>query len=198
MSTRVCVARSNRNTPPNGTFATPHTTSSVRSAVRARSSPRPVATMTACSASSSRLRRLSRAPPARPGLSLRSPSPRLRTDATPTAAAPAARSDTAHQNQSRRLSPRCSRADTSAQSRSPASPSGRANQGSPRIITRPARSALAQPSRGVSGSVEPRARSPEIMTSAVRAGRLAIAPASDSKRRPTTTMPAVIGAIPST
>src|SRR5206468_531141 len=63
ISTSVWVARSKRNTPPKWIRATPHTTSSVRSAVRARSSPLPVATTTACSASSSRLRRLSGASP---------------------------------------------------------------------------------------------------------------------------------------
>src|SRR2546428_5721444 len=53
ISISVWVARSKRNTPPKWIRATPHTTSSVRSAVRARSSPLPVATTTACSASSS-------------------------------------------------------------------------------------------------------------------------------------------------
>ena len=212
MRPRVWVARSKRKTPPKWMPATSQTTSSVRSAVSTRSSPVPVATTTACSTSSSRLGRLSggsgglvaragfacdRAP-----LRRRSDAPSPRSDAEtaamPTAPASAPASERAHQSQRRLAGPRCSRAGSKVQKPPPPSPKGRASHVSPPIAICPVRTASFQPAVGASSGVTPRARSSAMATSAGRDGRFAIAPSRASKLRPTTTMPACVGATPST
>ena len=212
MRARVWVAWSKRNTPPKWISATSHTTSSVRSAVSTRSSPLPVATTTACSTSSSRLRCVSALSGAagagagvdggraRPGRSSDAPPPRSEreTAAIPTAPDSAATSERAHQSQRRRAGPWCSRAGSKVQRLSPPSPSCRASHISPPIAIWPVRRTSFQPDAGAPAGFAPRARSFETTTRAAREGSVATAASSASKRRPTTTIPPGVGATPST